>query len=977
MIKLIRSYPLIFLVLLGLLLVVFGVNIAAFYTDYLWFGEVGQQSVFRRIYGTRVLLFSLFGAASFLVAYVNLRLADKFSPSADVRGGSGGKGTLWEKGSGRNADKTVRVLSGFRRILSGLLLAAAAFFAVICGLAAQGEWDSFLRFTHPVAFGVRDAQFGRDLGFYVFTLPFLRYVQNWSLVVLLLVGVGTALLYLYQQGINSVAGRTVVAPYVRAHLSALAALALFVKAWDYYLDRYDMLYGGAGSLLPGAGYTDIHARLPMLMLLIGVTCLGGMAALFNVWRKTLILPGVAVGLWIAFSLAGVVIPGSVQRFRVRPNEAIREAPYIARAIDATRKAYDVDTVKTENFPAKETLTRADLTANAATLDNIRLWDYEPLLETYPQQQGFRQYYQFPDVDVDRYNLGQNGGYQQVLLAAREIAPEQLDARAQTWPNLHLRYTHGFGVVMSPAGKVTSEGLPEFLLRDIPPVAAAPSLALTNPRIYYGIGTTPQTYVVVNTKQAEFDYPSSGDAVPGASDLPADVETKYTGKGGIALTPLAKFAFAVRFAGWTNLMLSSDITSTSRLLFARRVPDRIKRVAPFLMLDHDPYPVVADGRVVWVQDCYTVSGAYPYSAPVDYGDNMSRGKTINYIRNAVKATVDAYDGSVRLYAADETDPLLRSYQKIFPGLISPAKDMPESLRAHRRYPEDLFSIQRRVLSDYHVSDANVWYSRADSWQAARSQNTVEGEAGGNNLSLGGTGAMAPYYVILRLPGQSKEEFALVSPFTPRDRENMVSLLTARCDGDAYGQKVLYRFPASRLISGPQQVGKRIRSDSKISPYLSLNDQKGSSVLFGSMLIVPIEQSLLYVQPLYVKASGAGGNDMGTNSIPELKQVVVAFENRIAMEPTLPAALADLFGAANPADGLTSPGTTPSTGGAAGTVPASNTALIEQATAQYEKAQTALRAGDFAEYGRQSKALGETLKALRGTNGTGGAGIKPKP
>ena len=872
----------------------------------------------------------------------------------------------------------MRVLSGFRRVLSGLLLAAATVFAVVCGLTAQGEWDGFLRFTHPVSFGIRDAQFGRDLSFYVFTLPFARFMQNWLLVVLLLVGVGVALLYLYQQGINSVAGRTVVAPHVRAHLSALAALALFVKAWDYYLDRYDLLYGGMGSLLPGAGYTDIHARIPMLMLLIGVTCLAGVAALANIWRRTLVLPAAAVGLWVAFSLAGVIIPGSVQRLRVRPNEAIREAPYIARAIAATRKAYDVDAVKVENFPAKETLTQTDLAANAATLDNIRLWDYEPLLETYPQQQGFRQYYQFPDVDVDRYHLGQNGtDYQQVLLAAREIAPEQLDGRAQTWPNLHLRYTHGFGVVMSPAGKVTSEGLPEYLLRDIPPVASAPSLALTNPRIYYGVGVTPQTYVVVNTNQAEFDYPSSGDAVaPGADAAPADIETKYTGKGGIPLTPLAKFAFAVRFAGWTNLMLSSDITNLSRLLFARRVPDRIKRVAPFLMLDHDPYPVVAGGRVVWVQDAYTVSGAYPYSAPVDFGDDLSRGRTINYIRNSVKATVDAYDGSVHLYAADETDPILRSYSRIFPGLISPASAMPESIRSHRRYPEDLFSIQRRVLSDYHVTDANVWYSRADSWQAARSQNTVEGSAGGTNRT-GGSEAMAPYYVILRLPGEKTEEFALVSPFTPRDRENMVSLLTARCDGDNYGQKVLYRFPASRLISGPQQVGKRIRSDSKISPYLSLNDQKGSTVLFGSMLIVPIEQSVLYVQPLYVKASGAGNADMGTNSIPELKQVVVAFENRIAMEPTLPDALADLFGSpAAPANSGAATGITPATG--AGTIPAAtgSAALIEQATAQYDKAQTALRAGDFTEYGRQSKALGETLKALRGANSTKGAlGTKP--
>ena len=951
-----RGYRIGLCVLACLLLLIFGTNIATFYTDWLWFGEVGQQAVFTRLFGTRIGLFLGFGLASFVLAYVNLRLADFFSPSGALPSGDHKSSLLWDKGITKPAGKAVRVLTGLRRVLSVLLLLGALFFAGLCGLAAQSRWDSFLRWTHPVSFGIRDPQFGRDMAFFVFTLPWVRFVQNWLLVVLLLVGIGVSVFYLYQQSVNTVAGRTFAAPHVRAHLSALAGLALLVKAWDYWLDRFDLLYGGAGSLLPGAGYTDMHARLPMLHLMVGVTCVAALAVLINVWRRSLVVPGVALGLWLAFSLAGVLIPGSVQRFRVRPNEAAREAPYIARAIQATRHAYALDTIKTEEFPAKTTLTRSELSANGPTLSNIRLWDYEPLLETYPQQQGFRQYYRFPDVDVDRYTL-QNGGAQQVLLAAREIAPDQLDARAQTWPNLHLRYTHGYGAVVSSAGKVTSEGLPEFLLKNIPPVADDPALALTTPSIYYGTGTSTQAYVVVKTNQAELDYP--GDASEGGNGR-AEVETRYVGKGGIPLTPLAKFAFALRFAGWTNLMLSSDITPQSRLMFLRRVPDRIKRIAPFLLLDNDPYPVIASGRVVWVQDAFTTSNAYPYSAPVTFGDGLSAAQTLNYVRGAVKATVDAADGTVRLYAADETDPILKSYRSIFPNLVLPASQMPPELRAHRRFPEDLFSIQRHVLADYHVQEPSVWYARADTWQAPRSQNTVENDSD-TGLEDSST-AMAPYYLLLRLPNQKTEEFALVSPFTSRSRENMVSLLAARCDGDHYGERVLYRFPASRVVYGPQQVNKRIRSDSKISPYLSLNDQKGSRVLFGSLLVVPVEQSLLYVQPLYVKAAGATGDansPNGQHSIPELKQVVVAFENRIAMEPTLPAALADLFGpderasdgpAATQADGQTVGATT-------------TAALVAQASKEYDRAQAALRAGDFAGYGRQSKALGETLKRLR--------------
>ena len=945
MLKLVRAYPWVFVVLLALVLFLFGTNIATFYTDWLWFGALAHRRVFLHIYGTRIALFGAFGAASFLLAYFNVWLASRFSPPSGMRVKGNDADFYPVSTDGKPFGRALQNLSGFRRVLDGLLLLGALFFAVLAGLSAQGEWDSFLRFTHPVAFGIRDPQFGRDISLYVFTLPWLRYVQGWLLVVLMLVGGGVTLVYLFQQSINAASGRAYIPPHVRAHLSAIAGLAFLAKAWGYYLDRYDLLYGD--GLVTGAGYTDIHARLPMLNLLLGITILAALAVWLNIWRRTIALPVAALALWLAFAGVGIVVPGTVQRLRVKPNEGEREAPFLARSIAATRAAYDVDGVQIQNFPADPNLTSADLQNNRQTLDNIRLWDYEPLLETYPQQQGLRQYYAFPDVDVDRYRLKGGADYQQVLIGVREFASSGLDARARTWPNQHLRYTHGFGAVVSPAGRTTTEGLPQFLLKDIPPAATDPALALTQPRIYYGTSHDPGSYVVVNTSTSEFDYPED------TGSGPVDRDNRYDGAGGVKLTPLAKLAFAVRFAGWTNLMLSSEINAQSRLLFARRVPDRVKRIAPFLQIDHDPYPVIVDGRVEWIQDCYTTSEAYPYAAPLDYGDDLSPGNRINYIRNSVKAVVDAYDGTVTFYVSDETDPVLRAYRRIFPDLFQPASAMPPALRAHRRYPEDLFRIQQHILADYHVRDAGVFYARADSWQMTTAQSSVDNAEAG--------AAMPPSYVTLRLPGSLNAEFVLLSPFTPRDRQNMVALLVARCDAAHYGERVLYRFPASRTVYGPEQVGKRIRSDSKISPYLSLNDQKGSRVLFGSMLIIPIERSLLYVQPLYVKAQTGDSTDK-SGSIPELKQVIVAFENRIAMEPTLPAALADLFGEGASGTPATPATTTPPP--ATGSTGAKDTAaLIREAGDHYDRAQTAQRAGDWATYGAENKALGAILQRLR--------------
>ena len=995
MLKLVRSYPAATLIGLVLLFFVFSVNLARFYTDWLWYGEVGYRNVFGTMYGTRLLLFLVFGALSFTLAYVNLRLAERFSPPVgiDLPGdGPGGRDVfiLDRDGRPRRAavdGRIVSALSGVRRILAAALLVGALFFALVSGLSASGEWESFLRLRNGTAWGTRDALFGRDIGFYVFTLPFLRYVQGWLLVVLLLVAAAVALLYFFQRGIDTAAGRTFVAPHVRAHLSALAALALLVQAWGYWMDRFDLLLG-QGPLFTGAGYADVHARLPALNLLVVVAVLAAVAVLVNIRRRSMALLGGALALWlIAWFGAGVLYPGFVQATVVRPNEATREAPFIQRAIAATRAAYGLEKVEVRDFAAAQDLSGADLGRNRATLNNLRLWDYEPLLETYPQQQGLRQYYAFPDVDVDRYRLGGEAGYRQVWLAAREIAPEQLDERARTWPNLRLRYTHGFGMVMSPVNAFTGEGSPTYFLQNIPTESSVPGLTLREPRIYYGQGQKRGTYVVVGTRQREFDYPSdaapagaSGPAVSAAESAAADKENAYGGKGGVPLRGLAKIAFAWRFHEPT-LLLSRDVTGDSRLMFARRVDDRISRVAPFLRLDNDPYPVITRaGRVVWVQDAYTLTNAYPYAAPVQARSLTGAPQRFNYLRNAVKATVDAYDGTVTLYAADEQDPILRTYRRIFPRLIKPLSEMPADLRPHMRYPEDLFAVQRRILADYHVTDPGVFYARTDSWAIARERRDVERDGAGLAATASGEAAeMDPYYAMLRLPGERETEFLLLSPFTPRSRQNMIAWLAARCDGDRLGQLVLYRFPPRRTVNGPQQIGTLIRQDSRISPQLSLWNQQGSQVLLGNLLVVPIEKSLLYVQPLYLKAESQGAAEVGQGSsaIPQLKRVIVAFENRVAMEETLEAALARLFpgggAAAAPAAGAPGPAAPAPDAVGGETVEA----LVAEANAQYERGQAALRAGDFAAYGRETRALGETLRRLRARSGAAGEGSSPAP
>ena len=667
-----------------------------------------------------------------------------------------------------------------------------------------------------------------------------------------------------------------VSPSAIAHGSALLGLYFAVKAWSYVLDRYLLLYNDNGVVV-GAGYTDVHVELPALWLLIGLAAVAAIVAWANVRLRTIRLLIAAPLLVFGGSfLFAELIPGLFERFFVKPNELQLETPYIRQNIALTREAYNLGQIAVKPFPAEQDLTFQSLKDNSGTIDNIRLWDWQPLMDTYAQLQEIRTYYRFLDVDVDRYHLGDS--YQQVTLAARELDPSLLSANAQTWVNLHLLFTHGNGVVMSSVTQKSAEGLPIFYLKDIPPIATG-GPPITEPRIYFGQGSP--GYVIVKTGTPEFDYPKGKD----------NVYARYDGADGI---PIGGIGWRALFA-WQmddlNILLSDYITSESRILLHRNIKDRVGTIAPFLQLDRDPYVVISAGRLYWMQDAYTTSAWFPYAKPEPDGGDL------NYIRNSVKVVIDAYNGTVTFYVADAADPIVATYRRIFPALFKPLDAMPPDLQKHIRYPEDLFNIQALQYRAYHMDAPEVFYNREDLWQFPREPTAPD------EMNAGGETRMAPYYIMMRLPGEPQTEFFLMLPMTPSKRENMIAWLAARCDLPEYGKLIVYEFPKDKLVYGPFQIEALINQNTEISQQISLWNQMGSRVIRGTLLVVPIGNSILYVSPLYLRAQ--------SGQLPELKRVIAAYGDRVVMEETLPGALAALFKESAPVAGLPAPaGSSPS-------------------------------------------------------------------
>jgi uncharacterized protein len=896
---------------IAILLFVFLPGMASFYSDWLWFKEVGFENVFLTVLRMKFILGLIGGLLAALFLWLNLKLAMRLSSA----------------GSGRvhylNVNNERVSLPDLGRIIERWALPASLLAGIFFGLQIWESWDVILKYRHQTLFGdTAPAPFGRDIAFYIFTLPLLEIASQLILTLLAAALITTIAIYLIRNAFRFFRNSLEIDRGPRKHLFALVAAVFLILAWRAWLDIPKLLYSTRGPI-QGASYTDVNAELPVLWVEIFAALLVAVLAIVSmfVFRNRLLIAGFAVYLLVA-TFAGWLYPAFVQRFSVIPNELAKESPYIINNIAATRKAFALDRIEEAELAGDTGLTLQDIQQNKQTINNIRLWDHRQLLETFAQIQEIRTYYKFQSVDNDRYQIG--GELRQTMISPRELSVGSLPTR--NWINERLTYTHGFGLALGPVNQVTSTGLPVLFIKDLPPNSSVPSLNVTRPEIYYGEMEHDPVYV--KTLSKEFNYPSGED----------NVYSHYDGEGGVSIGSFwRRLLFAARFADM-KLLLSSDMTPESRILYHRNIRDRLNRIAPFLMFDQDPYLVISDGRLYWIADAYTYSNRYPYSEPIS---------GINYIRNSVKAVIDAYHGHTKLYIADENDPLIQTWAKIFPGILRPLSEMSPDLRSHLRYPEDIFNFQTAIYSAYHMDQPQIFYNKEDQWEVA-SVSAADGKPQ----------TMEPYYTIMKLPGEKQEEFILMLPFTPASKNNLSAWMVARADEENYGKLRVYRFPKQKLIYGPKQVAGLINQDAEISRQVSLWNQRGSTVIFGTLLVIPIKESLLYVQPLYLRSE--------SGRIPELKRVIVATDNRIAMEETLDASIARIFGSGppgpSPAPVETMASGSPPDAANPEAPPPSLQGLAAQAKQHYDRAIQAQREGDWARYGVEINQLGAVLDQI---------------
>jgi len=880
--------------------------VVSFLVDWLWFSEIGYLDVFWTTIVAEVEIFIAVFIATSIILWANGLLALRFAQS---RRDHGPADFEWKSASTTTLPDALE-FTRHRLPWRVVVPVGACFLAMLVAWGEVDNWRVFLQFLYQVPFGANDPVYDKDISFYLFTLPALVAIKNWLVFTLFLSVLFVAAIYWVHGDIEYAAQRRSMSPRPIAHGSVLLGFFFAVKAWSYGLERYQLLYGDNGVVV-GASYTDIHVGLPVLWLLIGLSIIAAIAAWANVKVRTFRIPVAAVVLVFGGSFVFFgVFPAFFNRVFVKPNELQLEKPYIQRNIELTQLAYNLHQITAKPFPAEKDLTFKTLETNKATIDNIRLWDWHPLTDAYVQLQEIRTYYKFHDVDVDRYWL--DGAYQSVMLSARELKSSLLPPNAQTWVNSHVLFTHGNGIVMSPVTRSTADGLPVFYLRDIPPISTG-GPEIREPRIYYGEET--DTYVLVKGSTPEFDYPKGKE----------NIYATYDGTGGIPIGGVLRKNLFAWYFGDINLLLSSYITGESRIMIRRDIRERVRTIAPFLRLDRDPYLVISTGKLYWMQDAYTTSNYFPYAQPVQRLD-------LNYIRNSVKVVIDAYNGSVDFYLIDAADPIARTYQRIFPDLFKPFATMPPDLQTHIRYPEDLFRIQAQVYQAYHMEAAEVFYNREDLWQFPR-------EPGG-----GGITSMNPYYIIMRLPAEPHAEFFLMLPMVPSRRDNMIAWLAARCDPPDYGKLIVYEFPKDKLVYGPFQIEALINQNTEISQQLTLWNQMGSRVIRGNLLVIPIEDSILYVSPLYLRAE--------QGQLPELKRVIAAYGDRVVMKETLAQALSALF------ETDVAP-----RGASLGTpLAATPAAQAHDALDHYNQAIERLKSGDWAGFGTELDAMRGLLENL---------------
>ena len=858
-----------------------------FYSEWLWFSNLGYGGVYTTILKTKILIFILAVLIFSLLFVGNLLLTRHLKPAGEKYLGP------------------VIILQHLQQIPRWGIYVGIGFLSLIFGLVAQGNWETILRFFHQQPFGITDPVFHQGVSFYVFSLPFLNFLQSWflgALIVTLLVVVGIYFLSYKLQRLHN------IPQLVIFHVAGIGIAILGLIAWKYWLDIWELVFSNRGAIF-GATYADIHAQLPAQWILMAVVilCIGILIAAVLRRKPRWLIYG--IGGWIVASIiVGAIFPGFVQRFQVEPNEYSLETPYIEYNIQATRDAFGLSNIDEGAFPAEKVPSSQDIAENNATIRNIRLWDSRPLKDTYNQIQAIRLYYSFHDIDVDRYMI--DGKYTQVMLSARELSAEQLSAQAQTWVNRRLQFTHGYGLALSTANEVGAEGLPVLHVKNIPPIG---DFDIECPQIYYGEKTN--YYVIVNTNTPEFDYPMGETNVYG----------HYSGEGGVNIGSfMRRVIYAWQF-GDINILISGELSPQSRILYYRNISDRVQHLTPFLTLDQDPYLVISDGQLYWIQDAYTTSNRYPYSEPIDSG--------INYIRNSVKIVINAYDGTTTYYIADPSDALIQTYQDIFPNLFASIDQMPEALRVHLRYPEDLFTVQASVYQTYHMRDSQVFYNKEDLWTKPK------------EIYAGTQQVMEPYYIIMRLPDENQEEFLLMLPFTPVNKDNTIAWMAARCDGDNLGKLLAYHFPKEHLVYGPSQIENRIQQDTTITEQLALWSRGGSQVIRGNLLLIPIAESNLYVEPVFLQAEAGG--------LPELKRIIVAAGDQIVMRATLQESITAIFGEEalslpeTPDEEQTNPDIAD---------------LIVQAQNHYYKAQQYLEAGNWSGYGNELDALEQILNQL---------------
>jgi uncharacterized membrane protein (UPF0182 family) len=906
--------------LIGLIVLFFLAKAAlSYWVDLLWFGSLGYAQVFWTMLRLNAAVFGVAAVGTFAILYGSFsalrKLHQEFLP---------GERAILVNGQPVNLPigPAVRIVS--------LIVAAIA--AIISGSALASDWPTFALFWNTPRGGAVDAIFARPLNFYLFTLPALQLIAGWLLTLAVIISIAAVLLAFLSGSTNAIHRKSFTfgaSPWRGVSIAAVPLLLLLaVNTW---LSRFELLFD-RHTLFTGISYADAHVSIHFLLLTSLALVVGAIVATVNALRRPstgrmlliAILPAA-----ICFVVSGVV-GWYVTNFVVKPNELVREQPYISNNIQATRAAFGLDRFSQREFPAETTPEAADPANNQATLQNIRLWDWHALQDTLRQVQEIRTYYDFPDIDIDRYQI--NGPTRQVMIATRELNVDKLPEASRNWINERLIYTHGYGITMNPVNEFTSEGLPNLYLSNMPVQSTVPPLNVTRPQIYYGELT--DTDVYVKTRQQEFDYPQGQ----------SNSLTSYGGTGGIPIGSfLRRIAIAFDRDDLGKLPFSDDVSSSSLLLMRRNVRDRVSTLAPFLSFDHDPYMVVgADGRLFWMMDAFTTSDTYPYSTAYSVD-----GDSLNYMRNSVKTVVDAYNGTTTFYVFDTEDPVIAAWQRIFPTLFKPASEMPTDLHAHIRYPERLFRLQAQVYGLYHMTNPSVFFNREDLWTVA-TQTTGTGD---NQASQ----AMDPNFVLMKLPGESSDEFVEILPFTPANRNNLIGWIAARCDGEHYGTSIVYNFPKTRLVDGPQQIESRIDQNAQLSSQLTLWNQQGSHVLRGSLLVIPSGKALLYAEPIYLQAQ--------QSPMPELRIVVLALQDRLAYGPTFEAALSSLFGSETPnfAPGPNAPShaapATQRTQDAPDTI-----ALIAEASRDFDDYQRLTAQGHLAEAGQKLDALKHALDQL---------------